>query len=97
MSAEKVLMSITLAILLALYGVLYQKLLRWCSSLMIGISNKKRVAVRREPLGAQEKQLARSQSYSPLTTFERVRKSVKTAKYAMGKMPRELIASRYGV
>ena len=81
MSAEKVLMSITLAILLALYGVLYQK----------------RVAVRREPLGAQEKQLARSQSYSPLTTFERARKPVKTAKYAMGKMPRELIASRYGV
>ena len=47
-------MSITFAILLALHEVLYQKLLRWRSSLMIGISNSKRVAVRREPLGAQE-------------------------------------------
>ena len=53
-SGEKVLMSITFAILLALHSVLHQKLLRWRSSLMIGISNSKRVAVHREPLGAQE-------------------------------------------
>ena len=52
-SGEKVLMSITFAILLALH--------------------------------------------SPMTIFERVRNSVKLAKYAMGKMPRELIASLYGV
>ena len=71
------LMSIMFAILLALHGVLYQKVLHWRSSLMIGISNNKRVALRREPLGALEQQLVRSQSYSPLTTFERVKSQLK--------------------